>query len=292
MGDSLTAGSGSYPSMIRRARPDIRVINAALPASGVIQADIVAAKRMRRFRPSWLVYQVNVGNDLMNVRYPINWRDGSPVRNLYWTAAHRLRSLEYLNYKLGQAARSLRPPGQAGIADAGPPDDSVCRYDPGGFEPSSYTPRERRYVQAEPRLFENQALVTEARRRDYLRFLDGLDGLLAWCRPPECAAYVLVIPHPSQVDATYLEQMRALGATFESPEAMLADVYPFLSGIREFLDENGRGDVRLLNPIHALRASERSGAHPFFKYDPHLNRCGQRAIADFLLETLPFDAAP
>lgn len=289
MGDSLTAGNRSYPTLVRQARSDLRVINAGIPGSCVLQANLVAPARFARFRPSVFVYQVNVGNDLVNLRYPIHWGRLSPVRNLYWTVAHRARSLEYMNYKAGQAVRSaryekavhdLQAAGRA-LADV---TDTGCRYDFDDFDPRSYTARIRLYLEAEPALYENQILVGETRRREYERLLDGLRRIFSLCEPPDCAPHLLVIPHASQVDPGYLHAMRQMGARFERPEAVASEDYPFIAGIRAFLVGNGLGHVRVLDPLPALRDVERD-RHAYYLHDPHLTACGQEAVARFLLAT-------
>ena len=222
MGDSLTAGTRSYPTLVRQVRPDLRVINAGIPGSCVLQANLIAPARFARFRPSVFVYQVNVGNDLVNLRYPIHWGRLPLVRNLYWTVAHRARSVEYMNYKLGQVVRSARYEKavddlQAAGRSLADVTDTGCQYEFDGFDPNSYTARIRLYLEAEPALYENQILVGATRQREYERLLDGLKQLFSLCEPPDCAPYLLVIPHASQVDPGYLHTMRLLGARFEHP---------------------------------------------------------------------------
>lgn len=102
MGDSFTAGTESFPAILRRDLPGARIINAGIPGTGIIETAIVAAERFRRFRPAVFVYQIYVGNDLFNITYPVNWHKLSVTRNLYWMLAQRFRSISYLNYRLGQ----------------------------------------------------------------------------------------------------------------------------------------------------------------------------------------------
>ena len=287
MGDSVTAGTRSYPTIIRRERPDLRVINAAIPGSSVLQANLVAPARFSRFKPSVFVYQINVGNDLVNLRYPVNWSRLSPARNLYWTVVHRARSVEYLNYKMGQAARAreidrlereLEDTGRA-LVDVS---DTSCRYDFADFDPESYTLRIRLYLEAEPTLLDDQVLVSRARRREYERMLQGLRELLAYCEPDSCAAFLLVVPHASQVDAGYRDAMRRLGASIDPTPGSTAD-YPFVAGIRRHLRDSGMGHVQVLDALPVLRDVERQGRHAYFLHDPHLNGCGQAALARLVL---------
>ena len=56
-------------------------------------------------RPSF--YQVYVGNDLFDIRYPTNWHTISPARNIYWFLANHLRVVGYLNYRLRHVKETL-----------------------------------------------------------------------------------------------------------------------------------------------------------------------------------------
>jgi hypothetical protein len=195
MGDSMTAGARSYPALMRGAIPDLRVINAGIPGSGILQANIVAAKRFREFDPDVFLYQITVGNDLLNLRYPIHWRKVSFARNVYWSVVHRLRLIEYLNYRSGQLAFSIRH--REFLRDraaGGPPEPRSCGYDPDEFDPLEYTKRIRIYFQADPGYLEDQVLVRASRERDFERLLDGLQRLLRHCDPESCRSFLLLVP--------------------------------------------------------------------------------------------------
>ena len=144
----------------------------------------------------------------------------------------------------------------------------------------------RRYLEAEPGLYENQALVLAPRRAEYERLLDGLRRLFARCEPPGCTAALLVVPHESQVDPGYLRVLERIGARFADPSLLADDNYPFLALLREELARLGPGRVRILDALPALRDVERD-RHAFFLHDPHLNACGQEALADLVLSDAP-----
>src|SRR5215470_6968422 len=101
MGDSFTAGRTSYAGLLQETLQEWRVINAAVSGTGVLQTLYMAPHRFAHFHPRIFVYQVYVGNDLFDIRYPTNWRTISPLRNLYWLLANHLRVIGYLNYRLG-----------------------------------------------------------------------------------------------------------------------------------------------------------------------------------------------
>lgn len=274
MGDSFSAGTYGYPSIIRRALKGYRVINSSVPGTGVVEAGILAPGRFSQFEPSVFLYQVFVGNDLLDISNPVNWEKLSLARNAYWSVSQRLRSLRYLNYRLGQLFNAARFPENR----------PMPRDEP--FSAERYNPREKLLLDADPRHLESQILVGPDRRGDYRRFLSKLGELLSYCRPPRCRAYLLVVPHPCQVSSRYLERAELLGARFGEPAKVLSDEYPFLAGIGRFLKENGMGGVRLLNPIGALRAKESRGVRVYYQNNSHLNSAGQSLIAELLLQEL------
>ena len=107
MGDSFSASRTSYAGILQDTLQEWRVINAAVSGTGVLQALYMAPKRFAQFHPSIFLYQVYVGNDLFDIRYPTNWRTISPVRNVYWFLANHLRVIGYLNYRLRQVKEIL-----------------------------------------------------------------------------------------------------------------------------------------------------------------------------------------
>jgi hypothetical protein len=281
MGDSLTAGLNSWPAAVRERRSDLRVINAGIPGSGVLQANLVAPRRFRSFRPGVLVYQVNVSNDLVNLRYPVDWSRLNPVRNAYWTVAHRLRSVEYLNYRAGQAAFALRNREfLRDVRSAGLPVPS-CDWDDGSFRPEVMTPRVGIYLRAEPAQDADQILVRGRRAEDFRRLVAGVRRLLEHCEPPSCRARVLVVPHAVQVEPQYAANLRALGSAIPAGGELSAPDYPFLQGLRDAL-----GGETVIDPLPALRRRAASGDHVYFRYDPHLNACGQQVLAEAVLEAI------
>ena len=100
MGDSFTAGHTSYAGLLQETLQEWRVINAAVSGTGVLQTVSMAPHRFAQFHPAIFLYQVYVGNDLFDIRYPTNWQTISPIRNLYWLLANHLRVLGDLNYRL------------------------------------------------------------------------------------------------------------------------------------------------------------------------------------------------
>jgi len=209
MGDSQTAGDRSWPAHLRLQRPDLRIVNAGLPGTGILQASLIAQRRMEQFKPKVLIYQINVANDLLNLRYPVNWSKLPPARNLYWSISRRFRSVEFLNYRAGQAAFAIR--NRDANHEPIPLTDPQCDWPDVPFIPTRFTPRVRQYIKGEPALIDEQILVGESRAEEYEQLLEGLDSLLELCRAPECTALVLVVPHPVQVEPGLRQNYASLG---------------------------------------------------------------------------------
>lgn len=282
MGDSFTADRMSYADILQETLQEWRVMNASVSGSGVLQALYIAPNRFAQFRPAVFLYQVYVGNDLFDVRYPINWRTISPVRNVYWLLANHLRVIGYLNYRLGQL-RATRSPASAVLSLQDATAAAVAAEQTETFAVERYTARSKIRLHAEPALVEDSILVQPSRQRDYAVFLTQLEKLLAFCKQEICRAYILVIPHVCQVDEAYVAHMSALGAHFTTPAALRLPEYPFLAGLRKRFASWSH--VRVFNPLPMLR-EEGAKQAVYYVNDEHLNPRGQQAIAAFLVQQL------
>jgi len=305
MGDSFTAGIDAYPAIMRRALAGVRVINAGISGTGIVEARLTARNRFAKFEPNVLVYQVYVGNDLFNITYPVNWLDISPVRNMYWMVAQRLRPLAFLNYRAGQWLNSARgfstrqgeeigeASGERSTRDEEPGEASGERSTlDEEFSIARYTVRDRIYLRAEPDLLQNTIFVRGDRASDYQRFLTGVRELLSLCKPTSCARFLLVVPHQAQVHRRYLENTIRIGASFDNHTAVLQEEYPFITGIRRFLSAEGMSDVVVLNPWALFRASEARGEPVYYANDSHLNQTGQSILAEFVLANVCPEQVP
>ena len=268
MGDSFTAGVVSYPNALRESRPEWRIVNAGLPGTGIVQSRAICARRLKRFDPDCCVYQVFVGNDLLDLRYPWDGENLSLVRRAYWWLAMRWRSLGFLNYRLAQWSSPNPPAYEEFFAakDLKTP-----------FSPEAYDARERLYFQAEPHLVESQVRLQGRRAGDYVRWLNELSALRREFGSRNCLVILLVIPHAAQVAPIYIERMGRLGARFSEPAEMMKTDYPFVEGIRRRFA--GDSQVIVVDPLPDLQAAEREGRAVYFSNDGHLNRTGQEIVA-------------
>ena len=280
MGDSFTAGRTSYAGILQDTLQEWQVINAAVSGTGVLQALYMAPNRFAQFRPSIFLYQMYVGNDLFDIRYPTNWQTISLARNMYWLLANHLHVVGYLNYRLRQVTETLSSRQRHALSLIG---TAAAAGDTGAFSVEDYDARIKIYLRAEPSLLEDSVLVQGNRPQDYAIFLEKLAQLLRYCKLEVCRAYILVIPHVCQVDAAYLAYMSQLGAHFTTPAALRLPEYPFLVRLREHFA--AWPNVRVINPLPRLREVHSQQA-VYHVNDEHLNPVGQQELAALLQQQL------
>jgi hypothetical protein len=283
MGDSFTASRTSYAGILQDTLQEWRVINAGVSGTGARQALYIASNRFAQFHPSIFLYQVYVGNDLFDIRYPTNWRTISLVRNVYWFLANHLHVIGYLNYRLRQVKETLTSRQGHILFRTGTAAAASAAGNTGVFSVEHYDPRVKLYVRAESSLIEDSILVQGKRQHDYAIFLEKLAQLLTYCKPAVCRAYILVIPHVCQVDAAYLTYMSQLGARFTTPAALGLPEYPFLVRLRERF--TAWPNVHIVNPLSRLREVHAQQV-VYYANDEHLSPAGQHEIAALLRQQL------
>jgi len=275
-GDSFSAHQAVIKTQFANQLPGYRVINAAVPGTGIMQTTVLAPTRIRHFQPQIFIYQLYVGNDLFDISHPLNSQTLSIWRNAYWWVADRLRGVAYLNYRSGQWANAWKTAVNPS-------------YDPTAiktFSPEQYHPREKLLLRAEPALIENSACLKGGRADDMEILLEKLDRVIAQL-PKGCRVYLLVIPHCAQVNDHYLERFRQLGARFSDSTRLQQSHFPFIEVLdRHFAEKH---QVQTLNTLLPLRAFDLPGNRLYFANDPHLNDRGQETIWRFVASRLSAD---
>lgn len=274
-GDSFSAGNQSYVSALRHIFPQARWVNGGISDSGIREALLVAPRRFSQFRPQLMIYQIYVGNDLVDMGYHPDWRRLSLARNLWWSLSRTFPSLPYVRRRLAEArleqeARRVAPSQQG--SDAFGIDASE------EFSLTAYTARDRQYYAFDPTVTDDSVRLVGIRREDFRAYLPWLRKLISFCRLPECQPIVFVVPHKAQVSRQYFEWERKLGAVL--PDESIAEVedYPFVRALRRAVSTEG---TPVLNPLRFLREQE-AFRHVYFVNDEHLNPYGQAKLAQWL----------
>ena len=263
MGDSFTAAQNSWVNALRYWHPEHRIINSAVPGTSILQANVMLKRRLSDFKPDLLIYQVYVGNDLFDLRYPLNWSESGMGRYFYWAMANRLRGIGWLNYALGQFKTA------GNIAQYA--DNKVLES---GFDPVKYNGRERLYFKAEPYLLSDQVMLTEARATDMEAYLSLLDDFLGEATKI-CPVLIVVVPHAAQTSSKRMSQLQTIGAKFREPSKMQDQLYPFFKRLKSKESEK----VRVLNLLPDLQAAEANTRPAYYLHDPHLTDLGQQILA-------------
>jgi len=279
MGDSFAARPDAFAFDLRRAlSKDWRTINSAVSGTGIVQAGLMAKRRFRRFHPRIFLYQIYVGNDLFDLRYPAGWGRVSVGRSLYWLAATPLRSLAWLNYKLAQVrAAPVLPPQKRS--------QGTYREEQDVFSPQRFTLRDRIYARAEPGMVEDSVLLRGRRRRDFQHYLGLLDELLATCGSDDCRVVLLVIPHFAQIGPEQAERARKIGFRIPENGDFFNPDYPFIRALKAHL-LRCRPDALLINPLEAFQLEGKAGRVLYYRNDSHLNPVGQHLLAEKVLERM------
>jgi len=268
MGDSFTAGNSSYPNILRNMLPNYRIINSGIPGSGIIQAAIIAKRRIEEFKPNIFIYQIYVGNDLFDISYPVNWKRLSFMRNVYWFASNHIRIISFLNYRLGQLNASSNESYR---------EYTHKQYDENEiFSIDRFTKREIIYNIADDKLVENSILLKGNRTDDFKLLISKLGKILKLL-PAYSKPFIVLIPHASQINVEYLNRTIETKAKFSDLDKHFEEEYPFAKKIKVLFPE-----IHVLNPLPLFRNAEANGVKVYYANDGHLNTNGQKILADFI----------
>lgn len=259
-GDSFTAQQSGYVSMLRGEFPQYRLINSAVPGTGIFETAYMAPKRIEKFQPDVVVFQLYVGNDLLDIRHPLNHTHLGIVRNLYWGLCDRLHILRWINYKSGQL--------KALLGDKG---SEQQPKEIGQFSVETYSPRIKRYIRAEPGYISNSVHLAGKRDTDMKILINELHQLITKL-DPAVRVFILVVPHCTQVAPFYYEAYEAMGASLPAAVTHFRLHYPFIERL-----ENTVGTLRqvtILNPLEHLQLLDIEGGRLYYENDPHMTELG------------------
>ncbi len=272
-GDSFTGNLDSYVADLRTGLPHYRVINAGVPGSGIIQTAIQAPSRIQAYKPEIFIYQIYIGNDLLDIRHPWRGKDLSPLRKLYWLLTDHLRSLAFLNYRFA----GIRYQYYTEVHKEG-----IDHKELTAFSPQTYSFRQKLYFQAEPKLVENTVFLQGKRARDMDVLINKLQDIRS-VLPSDCQLYILVFPHCMQVNSYYRDHMLSIGARLSVPDRILQEHYPFVDVLNEKLAND---QTIIVNTLPILRQNDRPGNRLYYENDPHLKPWGHRIVGTYLKEMI------
>jgi len=271
-GDSFSANKNSYVSILRENYPHKTWLNMAVPGTGITEANIILQKRIKSYNPQAWIYQIYIGNDLFDLHHPTNWETLSIPRNVYWMLSDRLKSIAFLNYRLGQ----LRSQVYTDLEENAPQLQQT-------YAKKAYSNRSKMMFNAEPSLIENSTCLN---KRYAVIMQDWLEKLSQMTKaiPESTPIYLVIIPHCAQVSPIYTQRMQEIGASFSQEWLAGNSCDAFVQAIEAYPLE--RQNVKILNCLPYFKEAEEKGQQLYYSNDPHLNQEGQRLLADILGNTI------
>ena len=256
-GDSFTAHPEGYVDLLGEEQDKYALVNCAVPGTGPLEMSVMAADRIEAHKPSMIVYQLYVGNDLIDISPPINWGELSYSRNMYWLLKKRFQILTVLSKRF----RGIQSDFDADYMSQG----DVA------FHPDRFSPRSRMLIKADPDYVEQCVAMHESYECAVDVCLEKVEYLKS-IAPENAPVYLVVIPHFSQVSQELNDRYVKLGG---SQTGMESD-YPFIEHLK------GIDGITVLNPMEAFRTAIDNGEKVYFENDPHLTDKGQEVLASFL----------
>lgn len=264
LGDSFTADTGSYVTKLAQLKPNLNFINSGVPGIGIKEALCIGRTRIEKFHPQLVIYQVYVGNDLIDIRKPAG-PSISIARRAFWWLTDHLLVVRYLNYKAGQLKTAM------GVN----PIKSGYRSSE-NFNPSTFSSREKLLLNAEPDYIENSVLLKGRRSKDFDFLMTELKKLKQYTDNAKADLLIVVVPHCAQVNTTYQSRFARLGAQFTNSFSDSETNFPFYKEIKALEDSH----TKAINLLDTFKLVDSTGSGVYFQNDIHLNGKGQTVIAN------------
>lgn len=270
-GDSFTANMNNYVTILNDSFSDIQFINSAMPGIGAQEINVIAKNRINQFNPDMVIVQFYVGNDLLDIKKPINWSNISFARNCYWFMSNNLYSWRFINYRLGQFKSSI---GQSVETSKLKNNDS--------FSSEKFSKREKLLLAADPFYYDKSIHVSDDFKERYDAFIANVTDISELCKARNIDIKIVVIPASCQVNEHYQMNLQKMGAQFKN--ASLNDtLYPFIQQLTEKMNGNS---TQVLNPLASFQKAESIGKKLYFENDIHLNKNGDSVLAQFISNNL------
>lgn len=259
-GDSFSAEPNSWVNQLRKDSTKT-IFNASISGVGPETYRLIFSQRLKETYPDVVIVQLYVGNDLYDIRKPVNWSKFSFSRNLFWTFSNKFRVLNFINYRFGQFSvedhLGMNPKKEE------------------SFQIDKYAARTKLYIQGDANYPSNQIF----RDQELSKVFDDLQNMLLEMKE-KCGEKVdfkvLIIPHCTEVSQKYVDHFKKIGAHFKSHS------YEPISWGNYLLYHK----LEIIDPRKALEKMELKGEEMYFQNDPHLNINGQMVVKEYVQNAL------
>ncbi len=266
-GDSFSAFPNGYVEQLKSQNPEKSFLNFSVSGIGIKQTNLFAKQKIKKYNPDVVIYQVYVGNDLIDVQNVTNWETISFQRNIYWKVSDVFLSLRYLNQNFAflKQQKNLKS-------------DFTS-----SFDENKYNFREKLLVTANPYNIENSVLINEDFELRYKVWKEELERFLKSISNNR-KVYIVFIPHKAQLNSFYFDTMGKIGVKFSNHQQIFATNYPFLEKAKT--DFKNNKNVTFLNPLSYFREMDKAENRLYFENDEHLNEVGQQVLSNYLSEEI------
>ena len=267
-GDSFSATSKAinYVDMLRNNAKKTSILNFSVPGIGIRQVNTFASSKIKKHNPKVILYQVYVGNDLIDVDHLWSLEKFSVSRNLYWEASDYFLSLSYLNHKSTVFKPRINSRTFTMAKDS--------------FYVDFYDIRTKRFLNYKSSFFNDTFMLKEPFKSRYDDWLTYMHKFLETI-PKDIKVYIVWIPHCTQVNEHYIDNFNTLGATFNDlNKIQQSNSYPFFTSAKK--DLSPYKNVILLNPLEIFQFKDTLNSRLYFENDPHINYKGNKILYEFL----------
>jgi hypothetical protein len=267
---SATAPEINYLDKIRNQNKKLSLLNLSIPGTGIRQVNTFAKQQIEKYKPKVIIYQVYVGNDLLDVNHLFDFERASILRNIYWEFSDYFLGLSYLNHK----ATVFKPSINSRHVTMPMKD----------FSTQFYNSKSKLLFGVDPFYVDKAVSVKDNFSQRYTKWVAEMGNFLNVI-PKETKVYLVWIPHCAQVNNFYLQNMEKLGAKFENKDIFKLDNYSFYSNATQ--DLFPFKNVKQINVLPELKLKDTDNFRTYFANDPHINNNGNIVLSDFLLKNIP-----
>lgn len=267
-GDSFSAAQDNYIDFLSNSSNKI-FLNSSVIGIGIKQINTFANRRLNRYNPKNVIYQVYIGNDLTDVDHITNYKTLSVARNLYWQLSDQILSSSYINYRLGYLKSSKAKT------------DAIAFNTP--FSEKYYNQRSKIYFKSDNNYLYKTVTVTEDFEKRYSIWMEELKEFIQNI-PKNTKIHILFIPHCAQVNSFYRDNIGQIGGVFTNEDKFAKIQYALFE--KASLDLKNHKNVALLNPLKRFRETDSTNHRLYYSNDPHLNKLGQKVLGKYIKEQL------